>query len=208
MFIILEKKAIFIAVPKTATRAVYGMMGRHYNGKLLSEHARVIPKTHIDWYSFIITRNPYDRICSAYWHSCKRSIRQGLIGTKWYDRHGFVKYFDKVGLTNTFENYITIVNDRKHQAITTYPQIRWHNENRIDQIIRFEHLQEDFNTLPFLTEPIILPKINATSIYVKHKNEDVRPSWEEMVDKTTGPIINEIYAKDFKRLGYEMKDFS
>jgi len=204
MLICPKYKIVFVAPPKTGTRTIYYTLKKYYEGHVLGEHARIIPKQCEEYFSFVTVRNPYDRACSAYWHACHREQNKQ---SKWYDKYGCLKRFSQQGLSTTLENFLIEVQSASPRIIISHPQYLWHEQNHFNRILRLENLQEDFNSLPFIKEHIQLPFANSTTTYRPGKNLVIRPSWKEMIDKTTGQMINEIYAKDFELLGYERIDF-
>ena len=89
-----------------------------------------------------------------------------------------------------------------------FPQYKFIEDNDMNMILRFENLNEEFNTLPFVEASLALPHINSTTINRNEKATPVpRPHWRELMTTQVGQIINEKYAKDFELLGYEMENF-
>jgi len=203
MFICPNHNIVFVAVPKTATRSIYEILKTNFNGELYDhqDHMRVIPNEFKNYFSFTVVRNPYDRICSTYWHLCKKENKR----SKMYDSFGYLREFEKGGQPNTLESYLHAIQIRP--SLHSPQQYLWHNRNRIDQVLRFENLQEDFNTLPFIKESINLPYKNVTAVIKGVENSNPRPSWQEMIDSATGKMINSIYKEDVERFGYERIEF-
>lgn len=194
MFICRDYKVIFVAIPKTGTRSIYTVLKEQFGGQLLSEHARDIPKQYDSYFSFCVVRNPYDRVCSDYWLRCHRSN----------DKYQFRNKFKQRNLDNTLENYISIFQNESFSS--KFPQADFYEGNDINQVLRFENLQEDFNTLPFVKTYVDLPISNPTTAKTK-ANITIRPAWEEMITPEAGRIINNLYDKDFKLFNYEMLEF-
>jgi len=188
---------VFVAIPKTGTRSIYYILKNQYGGKLYKEHLPVIPKQFIHYFSFCVVRNPYDRICSAYWSLCHR---QG-------DRYGYKGMFAKRRQPNTLVSFLDAIKLDFQRRRRELPQYKFHEENRIDQILRYETLQEDFNTLPFLTNPVTLPRSNSTTEGRTKATPKPRPPWEQLVTVEAGQMINEMFAKDFKLFNYKKKEF-
>lgn len=196
-------KIAFVAVPKTGTRTIYKILKDHFNGKLMGEHMQIIPGKCRSYYSFIIKRNPYDRTCSTYWALCRRNG----------DRYHYKEQFKRKGVENTLENFLIHI-DNFNLSIRMHlpPQYNWYIHNNISKIIEFNHLEEEFNNLPFVKEKIKLPVINHTTrkhipTPEKPVGHPIRPHWEEMITSKEGKLINKIYGKDFEYLGYEMRKY-
>lgn len=182
MIICHDIKVIFVAIPKTGTRSISNVLRKQFGGKTIREHEQIIPEEYMDYFSFCVVRNPYDRICSNYWQRCHGE----LDGWKCKDT------FKKMSIDNTLENYLTVFEN----ADSSWPQADWVVDNDIDQILRFETLEEGFNTLPFVTTFISLPTLNASN----------KPPWEEIVTPAARKKINKIFEKDFRLFNYEMKE--
>lgn len=199
MIICNKQKVVFVAVPKTGTRSIYKVLQNQYNGQRLSDHLQVVPKQYKNYFTFIIKRNPYDRACSLYWALCRRNPT--------FDQYGWLESLKQKKFENNFENFLKIaISGKRHRIDHPIPQHRFHNRNRIDAILRFENLQEDFNNLPFVKEWIELPRMNIT-VGIKSTPDKIRvprPPWKEIINDKSIQLINQIYAEDFKLLGYEM----
>ena len=199
MLICRNQKVVFIAVPKTGTRSIYRVLQDHYGGKRIQDHLQVVPGQYRSFFTFIVARNPYDRVCSIYWAMCQRAPE--------LDQYNWKNSLRKKGLENNLENFLLLVKSGVKQRVD-HPihQYRFHNRNDINSILRFESLQNDFNNLPFIKKPVELPRINITVDIksVPGKIRMPRPPWKEMINERSIRLINEIYAKDFDLLGYEM----
>lgn len=185
---------VFIAIPKTGTRTIYDFLEKKYNVTLVEDHLVIVPASFRDRYTFTVVRNPYDRACSAWWSTCMRGK----------DRYGFINAFKKHGLPNTLLSFLTIV--RKNyfggKCMPAKGQYEYLSCNRIDYILRFEMLNNDFNHLEFLQNDVVLNGINETT-YITENNPAIRPDWTELVDSESIKLINEIYFDDFDLLDYE-----
>lgn len=194
MFYSDNPKIVFVALPKTGTRTIYDILTKHFNGKLYQEHHDVIPTNMVDHFSFCTVRNPYDRACSMWWSTSMRGL----------DKRGFVKKAKAKGWDNTLTSFMRVVDAGgigQDRILRT--QEMFITPNRIDAKLRFTHLEEDFNKLPFVTEPIKLPSLNMT----KEKtgpNPHARPPWEQMMTREVVQLVNKVYGKDFKVSGYDM----
>lgn len=194
MFVCPKYKALFVAIPKTGTRSVYDILLGKYEGYVHKEHEQIIPEQYKEYFSFITVRNPYDRACSEYWSTCHKGL--GVC------YGGFQEKFEQKNIPNTLENFLSF-----RLGLLWIPQYKFYENNRIDQILRFENLQNDFKTLPFLTDHIELPKINTTTVYIEGKYHNIRPHWKKLITPKAGRIINEFFAKDFEMFNYEKIDF-
>lgn len=195
MFICEKPKVVFVAIPKTGTRSIYKVLKREYGGFMYKEHLPVIPQRWRRYFSFCVVRNPYDRVCSAYWSICQRKG----------DRTKYLARFRRLGLPNTLKSFLLVIKRQRNRR--ELPQCKFVVRNRMDQILRYETLQEDFNTLPFLKEPVTLPWANSTTTNKTEKTPQTRPHWKELVTPETGQMINEMFTRDFEMFEYPMEKF-
>lgn len=167
---------VFVAIPKTGTRSVVKYMEKHLGARKTigtRTHSIRIPPALRKHYAFTTIRNPFDRMVSYWWSTCMRPQ----------------------GSKMKFETFLR-GNKRSHQ----YPFI---TNNKLDKIIRYENLNEEFATLPFYIEGTSLEHINTT---VREWNGiPPRPPTHELITPKIEKMIVEIFAKDFEVLGYPTK---
>ena len=189
MIVLPNEKVVFVDVPKTASKSIYNYLTENYDTINAKRHNHCIPKEYQNFFRFCVKRNPYDRTCTAYQHACNSGL--DVIGGVPYKTLIFKNHKHL-----TLENFLLIEN-LKEKYIIAYTQAKYHNENTYDQILDFEHLQRDFNTLPFINKPVELPKLNSFKNYPK-------PHWMKIINVKTQLLINKLYAEDFELLGYDM----
>lgn len=188
-----KHKIVFVAIPKTGTRSIYKALEDHFSGQVYSDHLKIIPKQFRGYYSFCVVRNPYERAVSIWWSTCKRNNDK---------RHFISKYLRN---NNTFENFaknIHLINEIEKRAVTDY-QYKWIEQNNIDRMLRFEDLQGEFNSLPFVRKKIELPLLNPTTEITKG-NPVIRKAYGNYITTDSIYYINEYYARDFEICGYDM----
>jgi len=190
MFICHNPNIVFLAIPKTATRSVYTLLEKNFGGKKFKEHWPTIPKQFSRYFSFCIVRNPYDRAVSQWWSTCMRSG----------DRYGYVKKMQDMGYGNSLHGFLQVVkrdgwNTSSGTGRVALPQHIFVTPNRINRILHYENLQEEFYTLPFINKNMQLPVINTTNTERHH--------WSNIVKRDDIALINEIYGDDFAVGEYE-----
>ena len=150
-------------------------------------YSKILP-THSpsDYFKFSVTRNPWDRVVSWYYH--KTSITK-----RW--RNDPEKR--KIQFNGTFEQFVNII----RYVNTDYSEL--------DYIIRYESLQHDFNIVcdHLNIKQIKLPCIDydtgrPTQNYQSHYNEKPK-HYTEYYDDETRQIVAEKYAKDIEYFGYK-----
>jgi hypothetical protein len=188
MLISPSKKILFFAVPKTGTRSVYKVLRETYkDSHKLEEHGTVVPITCLNYFSFIIKRNPYDRALATYWSAIKNG---------WQDIQSRNPHM-------SFAEFMMADNPKFQMLLR--PQHIWY-KNRVDAVIDFEAIQEGYNQLPFVNVAIKMPDLNSTrtGIHGMDKlDQSPRPPWWDYLSPSDIALINYKYARDFTLLGYD-----
>ena len=119
-----------------------------------------------DFFKFGVTRNPWDRAISYYFWK----------GYKSFDKKRFV-------------------NSLPPRSCGDYFYVKKYNDYKVDYVIRYENLQEDFN--------VVCDKIGIPRQQLPHKNKSKHKHYTEYYDDETKQIVAEKYAKDIEYFGYE-----
>jgi hypothetical protein len=129
-----------------------------------------------EYKSFSIVRNPWDRVVSDFFY-CKKE--------------------NYVPVELTFRNEVLYNKDNfERWKQPCYNWLTLNGEVAVQNILRFENLQSDFEKMCKqleLPDGINLPHLNKT----KHKH------YTEYYDEETKQIVAEKYAKDIEYFGYE-----
>lgn len=182
------QKLVFINVPHTGSNPITGILKAQYNGKLIGANISIIPARWAKYYTFVVTRNPYERACFIYELMCKRED----------DKYGIKEYLKKAKIDNVLEGFLRQIYRNElptpQLRLQTSPQYVFHDNNFFDEILSFESLQNDFNKLPFVTE----------SVELSTKGCD---HWEGLLTPKAGKFINKIYERDFQLFDYKMRNY-
>ena len=198
MFVYPQIETVFVSIPKTATRSISVFLKKKYSVVKLANHQAIIPDKYKNYFSFIVIRNPYERICSLYWSMCRRSNSQ---------RYPYVKIFKERAWDNSLENFLKILQEQNQRKRHQFAQYKYFEHNDISQIIRYESLQEDFNKMSFVEDNAELPRNNSTTKDRTTATLERRPFWKNMVTSEEGKMINEMFKEDFELLDYKMEKF-
>lgn len=182
MFVNNNLKFVYVSITKSGSRSVIRLLRDNYGCNNIGHPKIVIPKQYEDYYSFLVVRNPYERMVSWWWAICKDKG----------DRYRHKAQLRKAGLTESLFDFLTFWSTGSFGQATHLT-----SNKKIDKIIKLENIQEEFNTLPFVKTPLAIPRINTHT----------RPSWEELLDVESGKLINRVYEDDFKCFGYEQLVF-
>lgn len=199
--IVSEKhKFVFIAIPKTGTRSIYKILKEKYEGFLYREHFKEVPKEYKKYYKFTTIRNPYDRFISMWWSTCKRKslLNKNKSGSNFKELAGSA---DPLDLLNFMIN-----TDYKGRGSELFSrQTDFIKSNKIDKIIKFENLNQEFNSLPFVNENINLPVLNSTKSKSNNTLNPRHTDYNYYLNKDIIHMINEYYKDDFNLLNYDKK---
>lgn len=195
MIYIEDKRVVFVAIPKTGTRSVYQILRNNYGAKMHKEHFPVIPNHLKDYYSFTIVRNPYERVVSMWWSTCKRDQqinkeRKASAGSNFTELAGSDKLVDllKYMIKDPY-------NGKGSELFSK--QSDYLRDNDFDKILMNETLTEEFSKLPFLDNKERLPRINTTTTTWGANTQPRNPDPFHYIDQECLELINEYYAEDF-----------
>jgi len=180
MLISHSKRFVFIEIPRTASRA----MGKSLKSVAGSEqqqlphHTMDIPKDCTDYFTFACVRNPYSREVSHYlYRRRKRNNNMNKFASNW-----------------SFEEYIDWSTDlKKPPHFHDYPQNTHLKGKRIDLILKFEKLPEDFYKLPFITPNISFHRLNENPPVI----------WQNFYSEQVAMKVYEWSKNDFSQYDYD-----
>ena len=144
---------------------------------------------------FSFTRNPYDRVVSHYFYAIQKR-RLGFLferSTPFQSTSGTNEF----SLTLPFLEFTrTIMNERSNYR----SQSIYLGENRFNFIGKLENINEDLKR--------VCEMLGEEPVEVPHLNTSKRPKdYREVYCQESKERVEEFYAEDFKRFGYELEDF-
>lgn len=183
-------KFIFIAIPKTGTTSITTVCKTYFNAICVSSHGYTIPLEceNKGFFVFTVVRNPYDRCVSIWWSTIHRKS----------DRHHFKK---ALGHDLSFDNFCINIH-KLHDIFPNLilPQSHWLDHIKVDKIIPYENLNEEWGKLKFnIRSKIKLPCLNSTTS-VTDWNPNARLHYKEYLTPNSISIINEYYNRDFNMI--------
>lgn len=197
---------LFIRIPKNASTSLYHAFGKNnivcarlnsFSEKLKDEDfwqkivhpshigmdviVKYLGKQQLDLLTICCIRNPYDRIVSAFTFTRKHELWR--------------IYSDQ---EPTFRQFAEAYCNRKEDKNFSHAhsQTKWitfEGRCRADVILRFEHLEEDFN------------RMNAKykfNFKIPHLNSTEHKPFHEYYDDELGELVFKSYEEDFENLGY------
>ncbi len=188
-------KIYFVHIPKNAGNSIR-LHCKNMKIKVISHNLRKKRKRLLGSFrrkkpihAFCVSRNPYERIVSAYFYMLKSESKddqkeRDIYVTQYKDFRDFVRY----GLKKASDNQIHF-----------RPQVFWILNNQgipeIETVLRIETLQSDFDAFckNMGLQPARLEIVNQS----EHKD------WEIYYDEELKDIVSGIYHADFEFFNYE-----
>jgi chondroitin 4-sulfotransferase 11 len=179
-----HQKFVFIHIPKCAGNSLKPGLGLKGNKHMMA--SSVGKKVRDEYFTFCFTRNPWDRVVSAYFYLKKGGTTQ--LDSQ--DRNTYIKPYP------SFESFIFNMDYAAQNQQHFKPQVYYADEE-LDFYGKVENLQEDFN--------IICNKIGIPQHQVPHRNKSEHKHYTEYYDDETRQIVAKKYAKDIEYFGYEFE---
>lgn len=140
-------------------------------------------------HAFCISRNPYDRVVSAYFYLLYNTKHKHDIT----DRKKFIDPY--TGFTDFVKNGLQ---EAAGHQLHFLPQVFWIRNREgipeIETILRMENLQNDFN--------LFCEKMNLKQRQLELTNTSQRKHWKDYYDSESQKIVAEIYRDDFDFFNY------
>ncbi len=177
-----DKKFIFIHIHKAAGTSIKHSLGLMTTPRISSHTTAywIISQKGKEWFkkmnSFTIVRNPWDRVVSAY-HYRKQSKRVK-------ENISFEKFID----LNNKDGMINLPNQLDY--------ITWEDEIIVDDILRYETLNSDFNSYVKKHNIKLKSRLDVTN---SSNHNDYRTYYTPELINTVG----DHYAKEIKSLNYD-----
>lgn len=188
-----RNQIIFIHIPKAAgtsiANAIYGKRNGHLTASFVKENLGSLFDSK---YSFSVSRNPYDRLVSAYTFARQGGTKQGAIGNPQYYQKPIFK---------TFESFIKnwlVQQDLTQVDFVFQPQHLFVFKNNVSLVDNIYYL-EDLAPLEQKLSSILKTEITIGN---KNQNRLDQNSYDEYYTPELKKITYQLYQKDFKLFGY------
>lgn len=190
-----NRNLYFVHIPKNAGNSIRPIC-RKENIKIITHNIRRRNKRLLAAYrknkyihAFCISRNPYDRIVSAYFYLLNNKKHKYDIADreKFIDPYSDFNDFVKNGLRIAAKNQLHFL-----------PQVFWIRNQEgvpeIETVLRMDNLQNDFNRF--------CQKMNMNLYQLEITNVSDRKKWVDYYSEETKEIVAEIYHEDFDFFDY------
>ena len=191
-----KKKVYFVHIPKNAGNSIRPL-ARKLGVKVITHNIRRKHKRLLVDYrekksvhAFCISRNPYDRLVSAYYYLNNKTQHKEDLE----DKEKFVSDFPD------FEAFVKngLPKAAKEQ-LHFLPQVFWIRNTdgnpEVESVLRVEHLQTDFDRF--------CEKMNLPKSMLQVTNASKRKSWQDYYSEETKAIVQQVYREDFEFFNYE-----
>ena len=190
-------KAIFIHVCRCAGTSIERLFGYDPVALNRSGERHALPSLYrAQWgayYSFVVVRNPWDRLYSAFRFTLEEELNDSEIKRRVHaETDGSLNAFVKRVLSQP--RLLQESSDRLF-----WPQSRWllDSDGRtvpFDRVVRFESLTQEMSEVACHLGVLdrTLPKVNATQ----------RSDYRDAYDGDAAAIVADVYAQDIELLGY------
>lgn len=201
---------IFVRIPKNASTSLYEHLGQFnlvnkhrkafmqnlknplYRSFFDPTHAKpkeiqeILPVKCSSYFSFCVIRNPWDRFVSMYSFTKKMELWRLFNLTK----------------EPTFEEFCQIAEDKMNFGATdffpTQDQNQWLTGGfKIDKILMFENLQEEFSTM------LLEKGIEHINPNLPHLNSTDRKNYKIYYNDYCKGLVSEIFKDDISKFDYK-----
>lgn len=200
-----KHKFIFVHAPKTAGNSIQNHLRNYSEDKIVISEKQATYneecKSHLDRFEI----RSSDKKLKIHKHTTLNEYYNN-----WRKKYGSIEDFFKFGVTrNPWERAISyyfwkgyksfkkkiFVNNLIQRSCSDYFYVKKYNNHKLDYVIKFENLQEDFDT--------VCDKIGIPKQELAHANKSKHKHYTEYYDDETREIVAEKYAKDIEYFGYE-----
>ncbi len=191
-----KRNLYFVHIPKNAGNSIRPVC-RKENIKVITHNIRRRNKRLLADYrgkknihAFCVSRNPYDRVVSAYFYLLNNKKHKHDIAERkiFIEPHDGFHDFVKNGLQEAAKNQLHFL-----------PQVFWIKNNsgspEIETVLRMENLQNDFDRF--------CKKMNLKSRQLELTNTSGRKHWKNYYNSEIQRIVSEIYYQDFDFFNYD-----
>jgi hypothetical protein len=191
-----KHKFVLIHVPKTGGSSFrYQLDQDSFEDKFKFGHASA--KDHMDYlgedykeyFSFAITRNPWDRLVSSFFY-LQKGGSQGKYDLKMEKKLSKFKSFeDFICADSGLDSFLDEVHFKPQ-----YAMLYEGGECLVDFVGKYEELQQSFD--------FVCEKLNLKKTTLAHKNKSTHEHYSNCYNDHTIKIVADKYSKDIRKYNY------
>lgn len=201
-----KHRCLFVHIPKTAGKSLqrfFGVPWQHHMD--LARCARTLDRCDFEaFHKFAVVRNPWDRMLSEFTFQSRKRPRQGErlhVLDEAGRQRGFSEWLEAV-LSDPYRYPASIWGGNVSEGIHRWsPQVDWlsiDGELRVDTVLRFERLEEDFAALS--------AKLGIHGGRLPCRNWTLHWHYSRYYDEPSRRRVAEFFDADIRAFGYRFED--
>jgi len=189
-----KQDTIFIHIPKAAGTSISNELYGKRNGHLRALFVKnKLGDEFTNKYSFSVSRNPYDRLYSAYRFAIQGETKDGAIAnSSFYQQDMFASF-------ESFVNNWLVYQNLDNLDPVFQPQYLYVFNEEFELIIDDLFKLEDLNNV----EEVLSNKLNKSIKFKKSNVSQKQSNRKEVYTKSLKEKVFKLYKNDFQLLGYE-----
>jgi hypothetical protein len=203
---IIQDHSLFVHIPKTGGSSISNVINsslkckknkKHMKHYAVRDYIRHCGKVGFyNRFKFTVVRNPWDRLVSYFEHRRKYNLDKPTMSGlehKLLKNKEFCPWFHQIVLRLDWLNKSTRIHYGPSNQ--TYMLINWKNKIAVENICRFENLEEDFRN-------IAENHLGIESYVFPHLLKTDRAPYQDYYNDSTRRAVGDFYRSDIKNFNY------
>lgn len=195
-------KLVFVGIPKNASVSIHTALSNktdnvaHTHLGISEIFSNEDEDLLLDYQSFCVVRNPFDRFYSAWKHNHPHPGPTSIVDY----RNAFNEFVNNIVKPGKVSSNIS------HEHY--WPQYKFVTLNKrvvVDNVLKFENLQEDWIKFQNNWNSLSLTSYSMNLRLPKENSSQIQTPWNEVYNHESIEIIRNLYRLDFEIFNYEPK---